>query len=211
MITLVPIKGAPGYRIDMENEKVYSYRNGNLKELATRTKYKCLSITIDGKLIGSTVYRMMYAVQNDINLMKIPEGLCIGKDENGKIRASVRSQLAQRAIQARWKDHNQFAKVCSDMQLIKDYYKGKPSKLLEKLHKLEEQTKRIWIYEHGLSEERADIISSMAVDSYLDSLDNGNPSIYIQGAIRKYSRYHDIRLHRLRARDDGRTIRIESV
>lgn len=210
MITLVPIKGAPGYRIDMENEKVYSYRNGNLKELAVRTIYKSLTLRIDGKPVGSTVYRLMYAVQNDLDLLKIPEGLCIGKDADGNIRASVRSQLAQRALEARWKKRPQFDNLCSDIKLIKLYYKGDTSKLLEKLHKIEKKVKNDYMFMHGFSEEKADIISSMAVDSYLDSLEKGNPSIHIQHSISKYARFHSFRLHRLRARDDGRVIRIES-
>lgn len=63
---------------------------------------------------------------------------------------------------------------------------------------------------HGFSEEKADIISSMAIDSYLDSLANGKPSVYIQQSISKYARFHSFRLHKLRCRDDGRVIRIES-
>lgn len=210
MITLVPIKGAPGYRIDMENEKVYSYRNGNLKELAVRTIYKSLTLHIDGKLVGSTVYRLMYAVQNGLDLLKIPEGLCIGKDADGNIRASVRSQLAQRAIEARWKNRPQFSGLCSDIELIKMYYNGQTFKLLEKLHKIEKKVKNDYVFMHGFSEEKADIISSMAIDSYLDSLANGKPSVYIQQSISKYARFHSFRLHRLRCRDDGRVIRIES-
>ena len=210
MITLVPIKGAPGYRIDMENEKVYSYRNGNLKELAVRTIYKSLTLRIDGKPVGSTVYRLMYAVQNDLDLLKIPEGLCIGKDADGNIRASVRAQLAQRALDARWKKRPQFADLCSDIKLIEDYYNGSTDKLLEKLHKIEKKVKNSYMFMHGYCEEKADIISSMAVDSYLDSLANGKPSIYILYSIFRYARFHSYRLHRLRIRDDGRVIRIES-
>lgn len=209
MITLVPIKGAPGYRIDMENEKVYSYRNGNLKELATRTKYKCLSITIDGKLVGSTVYRLMYSVQNDISLMDIPEGLCIGKDKDGNIKASLRSELSQRALAARWRQRERFEQVNRNVKLVSEFFNGNSKPLLDLLHKIEKKVKLSYIIEHGLCEERADIISSMAVDSYLDSLQKGNPSVYITGCIYRYARLHNSHIAKPRLRDDGRIIKIE--
>jgi len=95
--------------------------------------------------------------------------------------------------------------------MIDDYFKGNTSKLLGKLHEIEKKVKLTYIYERGLCEERADIISSMAVDSYLDSLASGNPSVYIQGCIYRYARLHNSRIAKPRINDDGRIIRIESV
>ena len=86
----------------------------------------------------------------------------------------------------------------------------KLSSCLKSCTKSKKKVKNDYVFMHGFSEEKADIISSMAIDSYLDSLANGKPSVYIQQSISKYARFHSFRLHKLRCRDDGRVIRIES-
>ena len=89
---LLPVPGAPGYRVDTENRQAYSMKRGILRPIKFRTKYKTAVLTINGKAYGTTIWRMMYCVQNAIDITKIPSDLCINLT-NGILTVASRSDI----------------------------------------------------------------------------------------------------------------------
>ncbi len=50
---LLPVPGAPGYRVDCENQQAYSMKRGILRPINFRTKYKKAVLTIDRQSYGA--------------------------------------------------------------------------------------------------------------------------------------------------------------
>ena len=97
---LLSIPNIPNYQVDVENGVVYTMRYGRLKEVKTRTKYKSFTIKVNGKTIGTTLYRMMYCAINHLDLLKIPSDICISM-ENGKLVVLDRSMVLKKSNDAR--------------------------------------------------------------------------------------------------------------
>lgn len=106
---LLPIPGAPGYRVDCENQVAYRY-NGFLKKVNDRTKYKTVNIMVDGGQFVTTVFRMMYCAQHGIDIRKIPKGTCIAM-YNGIVTAVSRTDMSAKrlaTVKARRKNMDQW-------------------------------------------------------------------------------------------------------
>ena len=97
---LLPIPGAPGYRVDCENQQAYSMKRGILRPIKFRTKYKKAGLTIDGKSYGTTIWRMMYCAQNGIDITTIPSDICISVN-NGTLIVMDRSQVNKKSGKTR--------------------------------------------------------------------------------------------------------------
>lgn len=82
-MTLLPIPGAPGYRIDCENQVAYQFK-GFLKKINARTKYKTVSLYIGGQTFVTTIYRMMWCAQHGADIMN--SVIHYGRSENNRIR-----------------------------------------------------------------------------------------------------------------------------
>ena len=102
MTTLLPIPGAPGYRIDLDKQQAYSLKRGCIRPMKPRTKYKCVSLSVDGTVIGSTIYRMMYCAQHGIDINRLPSDVCFSM-ENGVVVPMTREQVVEKTNRARQK------------------------------------------------------------------------------------------------------------
>lgn len=94
---LEPLPGAPGYMVDTDAMAAYSYKRGTLRRIKTKTIYRACNISVDGKVVGTTIYRMVYCVQRGIDITKIPKGVCIGVNQYGSITVVTRSEISEKA------------------------------------------------------------------------------------------------------------------
>ena len=100
---LLSIPNIPNYQVDVENGVVYTMKYGRLKEVKTRTKYKSFTIKVNGKTIGTTLYRMMYCAINHLDLTKIPSDICISM-EHGKLVVLDRSTQHKKDNAILWRN-----------------------------------------------------------------------------------------------------------
>lgn len=206
---LLPIPGAPGYRIDCENQVAYSLKK-TLRELKHRTKYKVLAIQVGGMQLQTTVYRMMYCAQNGIDITKIPPGTCIGYIA-GKVTVTDREEIMERAKKTAAKSNPKYKEWKHNIALLNKYYRGDSGPLLEKLKDIEKSIKLKYVTDRGLCEERAEIVAEEAVNRYLDALADGYPSSDIFGQVYRYSKVINLRMrmHYLKFHDNMQPIIIE--
>ena len=189
---LLPIPGAPGYRVDCENQEVYNIKK-SIKKLKTRTVYKSLNLRIDGHAIPTTVFRLMYCAQNGIDVTKIPPHTCIGL-YNGVATVVSRTELQKkRHITIKERNKN-LEKWRVNYDLIIKYYKGNTLPLLNALKKVEIKVKLWYIERYGLSNERAEIVAAYGVNKYLDRLAEGCPTPYIFSSVLRHARTENKRM-----------------
>ena len=189
---LLPIPGAPGYRVDCENQVVYRY-NGFLKKVNDRTKYKTVNIMVGGERFVTTVFRMMYCAQHNIDVTRIPKGTCIAM-YNGIVTAVSRKDVSDKrmaTIMTRRKNMDLWRR---NTRLIEQYYDGDTEPMLAELQNIEKAVRTWFVQTYGLCEERADIVSSYGVNKYLDRLAAGFPSPYIMGCVIRYARGENARI-----------------
>jgi len=192
-IQISPIPGAPGYFVDVQNAVCYKMRYGKLHEMNLRTKYKVTTLRIDGKTVGSTLYRMMYCAINGIDITKIPSDVCISMD-GGKLVVQDRAQVVERTNKSREKAHPSMERLRKNMELLGQFYAGNVEPLLTYIAKVEKNVVWHFIWVRGISRERSELIVANAVNKYLDKLHGGHPSVYIKTSIMKYSRGENQRL-----------------
>ena len=190
---LLPVPGAPGYRVDCENQQAYSMKRGILRPINFRTKYKKAVLTIDRQSYGTTIWRMMYCAQNGIDITKIPSDICISVN-NGTLTVMDRSQVKQKSDKARKIAQPKIDRLQANIDIIQQYYKGETKPMLAYLHKAEKQVIDHYIFTYGFSKERAEIVVGVAVNKYLDRLRDGYPTPHIKGAIFRYARNESNRL-----------------
>lgn len=201
---LLPIPGAPGYRVDCENQVAYRY-NGFLKKVNDRTKYKTVNIMVDGGQFVTTVFRMMYCAQHGIDIRKIPKGVCIAM-HNGIVMAVSRTDMSAKrlaTVKARRKNMDQWRK---NTRLIEQYYDGNTEPMLAELQHIEVAVRRWFVQAYGLCQERADIVAAHGVNKYLDRLAEGFPSPYIMGCVIRYARGENSRIAKQDAFLDNKEI-----
>lgn len=95
---LKPLPGTDGYFVDCKRQEAYSFRNGMLRKLKARTKYKKISLKLDGKTVGSTIYRMIYSAQHGIDLRRIPSDLCVTMTGGGWLWLTARRSRRSRHV-----------------------------------------------------------------------------------------------------------------
>ena len=95
---LKQVAGTKCYFVDCERQEAYSFRNGMLRKLKARTKYKKISLKLDGKTVGSTVYRMIYSAQHGIDLRRIPSDLCVTMTGGGWLWLTARRSRRSRHV-----------------------------------------------------------------------------------------------------------------
>lgn len=205
---LLPIPGAPGYRVDCENQVAYKFTGRDLRKLSDRTAYKVVSVVVDGQAVVTTVYRLMYCAQHGIDLTKIPKGVCIAM-RNGIATVVTRQEVQAKrfiTIRTRQKNMEQWKR---NTDLISQYYDGNTEPLLKELQGIEKAVKYWFIYTYGLSEERAEIVSAYGVNKFMDRLADGFPSPYIMGCVIRYGRGENKRISRQRTYiDDMKVIEL---
>ena len=192
IMKLLPIPGAPGYRVDCENQVAYRLK-GYLWRINDRTKYKKVTLRIDGQPFVTTVYRMMYCAQNGIDITKLPKGTCIAL-RNGIVTAMTRKECGDKkfiTIRQRQKSLEQWKR---NTALIDSYYNGDTEPLLKELQQIEKAVTRWFTYTYGLSEQRAEIVAAYGVNRYMDRLADGFPSPYIMGSVIRHGRAENKRL-----------------
>ena len=193
---LLPIPGAPGYRIDCENQVAYRLQ-GWLRKINDRTKYKVIHIMIDGQPYTTTIYRMMYCAQLGIDITKIPKGTCISM-RGGVVTAVTRQEIQnKRYITIKTRRAN-LEKWKRNTELISKYYEGNTQPLLTELQDIEKHVKHWFINTYGMCEERAEIVSAYGVNKFMDRLAEGIPSPYIMGSVIRYGRGENARLSKQR-------------
>lgn len=197
MPQLLPIIGAPYYRVDIENKVAYSMRNGILNPMKFRTKYMTSTLHIDGKIIGTTLYRMMYCAQNHIDITKIPSDICISM-RGGKLQVMDRSGVNRNDSRTRERKEHQLERAKKNLELIQKYYAGDVSPLLRYLKRIEDDVTNEYMFMYGLCKERAQIVSGNAINQYLDELKRGTASFYIKTYIFKIARRHNANIRRNR-------------
>lgn len=194
---LLPIPGAPGYRVDCENQVAYKFTGRDLRQLKDRTAYKQVSVCIDGQPFRTTVYRLMYCAQHNIDITKIPAGTCIGL-RNGLAQVVDRTDINNKKFITQKSMRLNVEKWKSNYEKINKYYNGDTQPLLDELHNIELKVKWWFINTYGLSEERAEIVSAYGVNKFLDRLAEGSPSPYIFGSVLKYGRGENKRISKQR-------------
>ena len=204
---LLPIPGAPGYRIDCESQVAYRFC-GFLKKINDRTKYKKVNLVIDGQNFVTTIYRMIYCAQHNIDITKIPKGMYIAM-RNGIVTAMSRKEIQDKryiTIKTRRKNFEQWQR---NTYLINQYYNGDTQPLLNELQSIEKAVKFWFVNTYGLSDERAEIVSAYGVNKYLDRLADGFPSPYIMGCVIRYGRGENARISKQRTFvDDMKAIEV---
>ena len=192
---LLPVPGAPGYRIDCENQVAYKF-NGYLKKISDRTKYKVVNLHIDGQQHVTTIFRMMYCAMHGIDITKIPKDVCIGI-RNGVVTVVTRKEATEKRFH-NIRRRQDLDKYMRNTELIKLYYNGDTQPMLDELQKIEKYVKFHFINTYGLSEERAEIVAAYGVNRYLDRLAEGLPNPYIMGCVIRYGRGENNRLSKQR-------------
>lgn len=192
---LLSIPNIPNYQVDVENGVVYMMRYGRLKEVKTRTKYKSFTITVNRRTIGTTLYRMMYCAINQIELTKIPSGICISM-ENGKLVVLDRSMVIKKTNDARKRNTERMERIKANMKLIERYYDGDVQPILDYLHRVEKSIVFHFIDVYGLCQERAEIIVANAVNKYLDKLKEGVSSFAIRASVMRYAKGENAKIIR---------------
>jgi hypothetical protein len=192
---LLSIPNIPNYQVDVENGVVYMMRYGRLKEVKTRTKYKSFTIKVNRRTIGTTLYRMMYCAINQIELTKIPSGICISM-ENGKLVVLDRSMVIKKTNDARKRNTERMERIKANMKLIERYYDGDVQPILDYLHRVEKSIVFHFIDVYGLCQERAEIIVANAVNKYLDKLKDGVSSFAIRASVMRYAKGENAKIIR---------------
>lgn len=195
MTTLLPIPGAPGYRIDLDTQQAYSLKRGCIRPMKPRTKYKCVSLYVEGKVVGSTIYRMMYCAQHGIDINRLPSDVCFSM-ENGVVVPMTREQVVEKSNRARQKAKPKMERLQRNMELIVKFYAGDVKPLLDELRKIEGIVTWYFIDTRGIARQRAELISANAVNRYLDRLKAGNPTVYILQSVKRYAVGENARLRR---------------
>lgn len=184
---LLSIPNIPNYQVDVENGVVYTMKYGRLKEVKTRTKYKSFTIKVNGKTIGTTLYRMMYCAINHLDLTKIPSDICISM-EHGKLVVLDRSTVVKKTNDARKRNAERMERIKANMKLIELYYAGDVQPILDYLHCVEKSLVWHFIETYGLCQERAEIIVANAVNKYLDKLKDGVSSFAIRASVMRFAK-----------------------
>lgn len=192
---LLSIPNIPNYQVDVENGVVYTMKYGRLKEVKTRTKYKSFTIKVNGQIIGTTLYRMMYCAINHLDLMKIPSDICISM-ENGKLVVLDRSMVLKKSNAARKRNEERMEQIKANMKLIENYYNGDVQPILDYLHKVERSLVWHFIKTYGLCQERAEIIVANAVNKYLDKLKDGVSSFAIRASVMRFAKGENAKITR---------------
>ena len=190
-MTLLPIPGAPGYRIDCENQVAYQFK-GFLKKINARTKYKTVSLYIGGQTFVTTIYRMMWCAQHGADITRLPKGVNISMRNNvvtaiSKSEVQNKRRMTRQANKERWQ---------RSADLISKYYNGDVQPLLDELQSVEQSAKRWFMSTYGLSEDRAEICAAYGVNRYLDMLKEGFPSTYIMNSVIHYGRSENNRIRK---------------
>lgn len=179
---LLSVPGVPNYRVDVDNGVIYKMSYGRLKEVKMRTKYKSFTLQVDGRTVGTTLYRMMYCAINQIELWKIPSDICISM-EDGRLVVQDRSMVRAKAEVAKKRTAERLERVKLDMDLIERYYHGDVEPMLVYLNKVEKSLTYHFIEVKGICRDRAEIIVGNAVNKYLDKLKDGVDSFRIRSCI----------------------------
>ena len=184
---LLPVPGAPGYRIDCDNMVAYSMKRGVLKKLNERTKYRTVHLTIDRITYGTTIYRMMYCATNNIDITKIPRDLCIGL-MGGTVTVMTRSDVQTKTLATKKAARMQVKKWSDMVWKIQQYYKGDCKALLDELKRAQKWVERWFIDTYGTSRERAELCAEYGAYRYLERLREGYPQPHIYTAVLRYAR-----------------------
>lgn len=200
---IIPVCGADGYYVDVVNQVAYAIKYGKLHELHQRTKYRSVTLTIGGKTVGSTIYRMMYCAINGIDIAKIPTELCISISKDGKLEVLDRSMVVAKANKARQNARPKIETLTKNLEMLNAYYKGDSKPLLEYLHKLENIFVNRFIYERGLCMERAQMCCAQAVNLLLDELRDGFPPSNIRTRLRALAMQQNAIVRKTRSIDNS--------
>lgn len=185
---LLQVPNIQNYYVDVENGVVYLMRYGRLREVNTRTKYKSFTIKVQGKTIGTTLYRMMYGAINQIDITQIPTEFCFSC-KNGKLMVLDRSMVAKKANAARKRTEEKMVQIKKNMKMIDDFYAGNTQPLLEYLQKLESSLAKHFSFVLGLSQERSEIAVGEGINKFLDDLKQGHlHSFAIRSTCMRYAR-----------------------
>ena len=180
---LLTVPGVPNYRVDVENGVVYKMAYGRLMEVNMRSKYKSFTIQVDGRTVGTSLYRMMYCAINQIELTKIPSDICISM-EDGRLVVQDRSMVRAKAeVVAKKRTVERLEQVKSNMELIERYYKGDVEPMLDYLDKVEKALVLHFMDVRGICRARSEIIVGNAVNLYLDELKDGVASISVKKSV----------------------------
>ena len=190
---LKQVAGTKCYFVDCERQEAYSFRNGMLRKLKARTKYKKISLKLDGKTVGSTVYRMIYSAQHGIDLRRIPSDLCVTMTGGGFALVD-RSKVTEKSARERWGGQKSYDITKKCIRMIDQFYEGETLPLLTYLHKVEQSITAKFVFEHGLSEERAQIVAAYGVDRFLDNLKAGCPTPHIFTRVLRYAKGENHRI-----------------
>lgn len=77
---LKPVPGLKGFLCDTDNMVVYKCKNGVIRPLTPIGFYKKLSLYSEGKTCVTTLYRVVYCTEHDIDIRKIPSDFCFSYD-----------------------------------------------------------------------------------------------------------------------------------
>lgn len=206
-MTLYAIPGAPGYFADVKKGKVYSVKRGELKEMSKSGKYQYVGISIGNKRMSIGLPRILYAVEKNIPIDKIPIGFCIRRDKDGKIEVVTRKELskenAMKALSTGREDASvEWVTTLKETEKITKFYSGNQKPLLKTLTDYCVSLKKYLKRRYGIYGAKADNLCEEAQMVYLDRVCKKNPKVPIYpflvrtvNLIRKkrkdYVRYYD--------------------
>lgn len=187
-MNLQKLPGAPGYMVDTDAMIAYSFKRGFLKPIKTRAAYKSCTIHVDGKSIGTTIWRMMYCIQRQIDITKLPEGIVIARNRQGNIALMTRAEVNEKAVRTYKAKRENLERLRISYGLIEKFYKGERKPLLDYIGKAEKDVMNHYIYVRGLGKDRAELIVANAVNKLLDRFREGRPVVHIKTYLYRLAR-----------------------
>lgn len=175
-ITLTPIQGLPGIYVDCEAMKAYVNRRGMLHELSIRQPFSKISFRTNGKNYCTTIYRLIWAAQHDIDYNKIPSNYCFSFAD-GEIKVMERADIARKSAETRRKENQiNVAKAQEELDLIKGYnLDHRKTKSLILLVTAYRPIVTAWMkYNFGLCDERAELYAEQAEALLMQRIKEGN-------------------------------------
>ena len=120
---LLPIPGAPGYRIDCENHQVYSVKNGVIKLMRPSRQFNEVHLYLNGMSIARSVARLELCATMGISIFKLTKDMCVVY-EGGKPVVKTRAEIQGKGVRTRMSMKPDVEAVERSVSAIKEYRNG---------------------------------------------------------------------------------------
>lgn len=171
---LKPVPGLKGFLCDTDNMVVYKCKNGVIRPLTPIGFYKKLSLYSEGKTCVTTLYRVVYCTEHELDIRKIPSNFCFSYDGK-KVKVCERKDIVKLAAEEKRKQQElSLEQAQKEFSLIKKYIKGNHAPLLFRLNDIVKNVQYLLRNRYGLSEDLASEYAEMGRDKVLERIEEGN-------------------------------------